>query len=130
MDAMPSTPDPTTGLGPRLRQLRAERNLTQQDLAAQVDVHYTHIGRYEAGKSLPAVDTLKRIAQALGTTTDYLMDGNTQDAARLRLTDKALLQRFEDVAHLPDDKKAIVLEVLDAFLALHQLKSFANRQAV
>jgi len=129
MHAMPSKPDSSTGLGARLRQLRAERTMTQQDLAAQAGVHYTHIGRYEASKSLPAVDTLKRIAQALGTTTDFLMDGDTQDAAKLRLTDKALLQRFEDVAGLPDDKKAIVMEVLDAFLALNQLKNFTNRQA-
>jgi hypothetical protein len=55
--------------------------------------------------------------------------GDTQDAAKIRLTDKALLQRFEDVAHLPDDKKAVVMEVLDAFLALNQLKNFTNRQA-
>jgi transcriptional regulator with XRE-family HTH domain len=129
MPAMPSTPDSTTGLGSRLRQLRAQRAMTQQDLAGQVGIHYTHIGRYEANKSLPAADTLKRIAQALGTTTDYLMDGNTQDAAKSRLTDKALLQRFEDVANLPDEKKAVVMEVLDAFLALHQLKSLTNRQA-
>ena len=99
MPAMPSTPDSTTGLGSRLRQLRAQRAMTQQDLAGQVGIHYTHIGRYEANKSLPAADTLKRIAQALGTTTDYLMDGNTQDAAKSRLTDKALLQRFEVSAH-------------------------------
>jgi len=38
-------------------------------------------------------------------------------------------RRFEDVAHLPDDKKAVVMQVLDAFLALNQLKNFTNRQA-
>lgn len=124
---MPAPSQAPTGLGKRLKQLRRERNMTQQELAKIASVHYTHISKYEAEKSMPAVDTLRRLAEALSTTTDFLMDGATEDNAKARLSDKALLQRFAEVEHLPEREKAIILELLDAFLAMHQLKNFTNR---
>ncbi len=57
------------------------------------------------------------------------MDGAAQDNARARLTDKALLQRFQDIEKLPYAQKAVVMELMDAFLAMHQLRGFTNRQA-
>ena len=125
--AMPAPIASGSGFAQRLRALRQTRQTTQQELARVANVHYTHISRYEAEKSMPAADTLQRLATALGTTVDYLMDGATQDTAKTRLTDKALLQRFQDIAALPDDRKAIVIELMDAFLAMQQLKSITNR---
>lgn len=128
--APPAMPHATTdGFAQRLRDLRQGKKMTQQDLAKAAAIHYTHIGRYEAGKSMPSADTLRRIAEALGTTADFLMDGATQDNAKARLTSRALLQRFQDVERLPDDQQAIVLQLMDAFLAMHQLKGYATRQA-
>jgi transcriptional regulator with XRE-family HTH domain len=117
------------GFPQRLRELRQQRNLTQQALAAKAEIHYTHIGRYESSKSMPAADTLRRIAEALGTTTDFLMDGATQDTARARLSSRALLDRFQEVERLPDDQQQVVMQLMDAFLAMHQLKNYASRQA-
>jgi transcriptional regulator with XRE-family HTH domain len=119
----------TTGFAERLRDLRQQRAMTQQDLAKAAKIHYTHICRYEVGKSMPAADTLRRLADALGTTVDFLMDGAAQETAKTRLTDKALLQRFQDVERLPEAQKATIMELMDAFLAMHQLKNYANRQA-
>jgi transcriptional regulator with XRE-family HTH domain len=124
---MPAPIQPASGFGQRLKQLRRDQNLTQQDLARKAGIHYTHISKYEAEKSMPAVDTLRRLAEALRTTTDYLMDGATEDSAKARLSDKALLQRFADVEALPEREKAIVMELLDAFLAMHQLKNYTSR---
>jgi transcriptional regulator with XRE-family HTH domain len=119
----------TNGFAQRLRELRQQKDLTQQELARKADIHYTHIGRYESCKSMPAADTLKRLAEALGTTVDFLMEGATQESAKVRLTDKVLLQRFEEVERLPDEQKAVILQLMDAFLAFHQMKAYTNRQA-
>ncbi len=120
---------PVTGFAQRLRDLRQQQHLTQQDLAKRADIHYTHIGRYEAGKSMPAADTLRRIAEALGTTADFLIDGATNDNAKARLHSRALLERFQDVERLPEDQQQVVMQLMDAFLAMHQLKGYANRNA-
>ena len=57
------------------------------------------------------------------------MDGAAQETAKARLNSRALLQRFQDVEQLPDDQQVVVLQLMDAFLAMNQLKSFTNRQA-
>ena len=60
------------GFPERLKKLRQQKNLLQSDLAKRVGVHQNHIGRYERGSSRPSGDALKRLADALGVSIDYL----------------------------------------------------------
>ena len=59
--------------GDRLREVRVMRNMTQEQLAEMADIARTMVGRYETTDQLPALDTLMRVADALGTSTDYLL---------------------------------------------------------
>ncbi len=52
-------------LGRMIAQIRKQRNLTQEDLAEKVDLHYTTISRIETGESDPPVSTIEKIARAL-----------------------------------------------------------------
>ncbi len=63
--------------GDRLREVRMLRGVTQEELAESADIARTMIGRYETTDQLPALDTLVRIADALGVSTDYLL-GRTE----------------------------------------------------
>lgn len=104
------------GFAQRLRQLRKQRDLSQTELGKLVDLHYTHIGRYERGASRPSADAARRLAEALGVSTDYLMEGATEEAARARFEDRELLRQFQEVEGLPDEDKVVVKKLLDAFL--------------
>ena len=68
--------------GDKLREVRSIRGITQEQLAELADTSRAMIGRYETTDQLPALDTLIRIADALGVSTDYLL-GRTEamDAA-------------------------------------------------
>lgn len=57
----------------RLRALRKQKNLSQTELGKLASLHYTHIGRFERGISRPSGDTLKRLADALDISSDYLL---------------------------------------------------------
>ena len=59
--------------GKKLREVRVMRNITQEQLAEMADISRVMVGRYETTDQLPALDTLVRIADALGTSTDYLL---------------------------------------------------------
>jgi transcriptional regulator with XRE-family HTH domain len=115
------------GFAGRLRDLRKQKGLSQTELAEAVGVHYTHIGRYERGKSRPAADTLKRLADALGVSGDYLLEGATEAAARARFEDRELLRQFQEVEKLPDADKAVIKRLLDAFLTKKQIQELAAR---
>lgn len=62
----------------RLAQLRKKKNLTQEGLAAKVNTTKGTISNYENGHSTPPNESLVAIADALATTTDYLL-GRTDD---------------------------------------------------
>ena len=63
--------------GDKLREVRTLRGITQEQLAEMADTSRAMIGRYETTDQLPALDTLVRIADALGVSTDYLL-GRTE----------------------------------------------------
>lgn len=111
-----------TGFPQRLEQLRKEKKLTQRGLASLIGVHYTHVGRYERGESNPSITTLPRLAAALGTTNDYLLEGTTGTLAADWLSDRDLLRQFQQVEKLPANRKTIVKELIEAFLVREQMK--------
>ncbi len=100
----------------RLKQARATKNLSQNELATLVGVHVTNISRYERGENRPTTDVLTKLANALDTTADYLMSGSTSEAADSNISDKELLTLFKKVSSLPGDKKKVVKEFLEAFV--------------
>ncbi|MER2603029.1 MAG: helix-turn-helix transcriptional regulator [Candidatus Competibacter phosphatis] len=114
------------GFAQRLRELRKSKNLSQTELGQLVGLHYTHIGRFERGASRPSGDTLMRLADALGVTSDYLLDGATHEAAKARFEDRELLKQFQEVEQLPDEDKNVVKKLLDAFLTKKQLQALAR----
>jgi transcriptional regulator with XRE-family HTH domain len=114
------------GFSKRIRELRRQHNLSQTELGKIVGLHYTHISRYERGLSIPASDTLKRLAEGLGVTTDYLIDGKTNEVAKAKLEDKYLLQMFKEVESLPEDDKMVVKKLLNAFLTNKKIQELAK----
>jgi len=107
----------------RLRELRRGKNLSQKELGEIVDIHHTHIWRYEKGTSRPSSGTLKRLADALGATTDYLIGGNTEAVAQAKLEDQELLNHFQELEKLPEDDKSVVKKLLEAFITRRKLQT-------
>lgn len=60
----------------RLKELRLERGLTQEQLAERMDIPASSIRRLEASDSLPRRERLLSISAFFGESIDYLM-GNT-----------------------------------------------------
>jgi transcriptional regulator with XRE-family HTH domain len=93
-----SSPAAGETIGERLKRLRLERGLSQRELAAP-GVSYAYISRIEAGTRQPSVKALRRLAEKLGVTADYLETGSDLDPAaarELRLADLELAVRLGD----------------------------------
>ena len=65
--------------GERLKALRKEKRITQEQLAAIIGVERSSIGKYE-GKSqiIPSDDVKTKIAEYFGVSIDYLL-GRTEE---------------------------------------------------
>lgn len=58
--------------GAAIRKQRERCQLTQQQLAARARIHRTYISDIERGARNPSIDSIKRIADALGAPVSLL----------------------------------------------------------
>ena len=63
-------------IGDRLLKLRKERNLSQEDLANELDVSRQTISKWETNQSMPDFDKIVPLCNYFGITTDELLTGN------------------------------------------------------
>ena len=59
--------------GEKIKDLRKKSGMSQEKLAELVGVSRQAVAKWEAGKSSPATDNLFRLAEILGTTTEYIV---------------------------------------------------------
>lgn len=64
--------------GTRLKQLRTEHKLTQEELGKKINVSKASISLYEKNLREPSKDSLVTLANFFNVSTDYLL-GNTTD---------------------------------------------------
>jgi len=62
-------------LGKRIRLARVEADLTQTALATKIHAKQKSISRYETGASVPTIETLTKIANALKKSSAYFLEG-------------------------------------------------------
>jgi transcriptional regulator with XRE-family HTH domain len=70
--------------GQRVRQLRLERALTQEQLAERAGMHWTYISGVERGRRNPSLNVLGQLAGALGLSLADLLTGVDQGSKPLR----------------------------------------------
>ncbi|HEU5279060.1 MAG TPA: helix-turn-helix domain-containing protein [Gaiellaceae bacterium] len=108
---------PTEGIGARLKRLRSERGFSQRDLSSP-GVSYAYISRIEAGARTPSVKALRKLAQKLGVSVEYLETGRDireVDDRELRLADAELeLRLAESTVEAEQKLRAVLAEAAAA----------------
>ena len=66
-------------LGEKLKTLRASRGLSQEQLAAELNVSRQAVSKWECGDAAPDLDKLRAICAYFGVTTDHLIWENEED---------------------------------------------------
>ena len=96
-----------------LKKIREKRKVTQVRLSIAAEVSQETISAYESGKSFPSVETLIKIADFLGTSTDYLLGRINDDMPLLSIkkngfdaTDLMLLDEFDKMTK--DNKNKVI----------------------
>ena len=120
--ALTKTQNSKIAFGKRLTAAREAKPLTKQKLGEVVGVHHSQIGRYEKGEASPAAEVLKKMANALNVSTDYLMNGTVADLAAENINDKTLINQFNRITELSEENKVVVSKLIDAFLFQQEMR--------
>ena len=86
-------------LGKRIREERQRLNLTQAQLAEDIDISDTYMGAIERGERSLTLDTLVKLVNRLGVSVDYMLSDSVRDSNAniinqiLQITDCQPLER-------------------------------------
>lgn len=64
-------------IGETVKDLREQRGYTQKELAKALNITASCLSKYEKGRTQPSMEMLIQLADALNTTTDYLLGRNS-----------------------------------------------------
>ena len=91
----------------RLRAARDLRKWSQGELADKAGMPPSSIAHFESGSRKPSFDTLRRLANALEVTTDYLL-GRVEDPTLAQAADPL----FRDVSKLTGKDRELAKDFL------------------
>ena len=60
-------------MGNIIKELRVEHNMTQSQLAKQLNISQDTVSLWERGKSQPDVENLKKLMKIFGVSADFLL---------------------------------------------------------
>lgn len=114
----------------RLKELREERNLTQNEIAKAINVSQTNIGRWEKGLNEPTATGLIALAKYFNCSIDFLLEceddiETTEIKTNLSYREQKLLRFFN---LLEDDEKDKIIEDCEYFANKH-IKTNQQRRA-
>jgi transcriptional regulator with XRE-family HTH domain len=61
-------------LGTKIQRLRNKNSLSQEELAAQLNVSRQAVSKWELGESMPETENVVQLSKLFGVSTDYLLN--------------------------------------------------------
>jgi transcriptional regulator with XRE-family HTH domain len=100
--------------GDRLKRLREDKKLSQQQLADRLNINRSTYARYELAQTQPDYDTLKKIADFFQVSIDYLL-GRTDNPSTVREEktpynagkEKSIYDEQKELLLTPDELKVL-----------------------
>jgi len=102
-----------------ITELRKQMSWSQTDLADKSGISRVMIGKYERSEASPSIEAAKKIADAFQVSLDYLVGEGLNSKF-----DKKTLKRLEALMLLEEDKKNVLLDLIDTYI-----RDFKTRQA-
>lgn len=110
--------------GDNLRTLIEERDMTQKELAMQLNIAPSTMGSYVQNTREPDFATLKSIAKFFNVSIDYLLDNHTGKTATHQ--EDELLRIFRSL--LPEQRE-ICLEQCRVFVRMNHKKKVSGAKS-
>lgn len=104
-------------MGQRLRKLLEENAITQTELAKRLDISVSTLNGYITGYREPDIQMLSLLARELGTTTDYLINGDTPAARDGQYQEKVKVIAHNEGITLTQEQETAVTRYMKFIVA-------------
>lgn len=96
-------------VGRRIAKRRKELRLKQSEVNELADLSDKYLSNIETGKSIPSIDVLMRICEAIQTTPDNILIGSTKSVVSSEKS-KIFLEKF---SMLSEKNQKLVIHFMD-----------------
>ena len=104
-------------IGERIKEVRRQIGLTQNEFGQKVGIHARQLGKYEAGIGRPSIENLAKISKFSDVSLDYLVFGEEkQTAKRTNIFDNELVNLLRRIDRLDKAKRDKLKWTLEALL--------------
>ncbi|MFT8868495.1 helix-turn-helix domain-containing protein [Liquorilactobacillus nagelii] len=94
--------------GQKLRALRLGKKMTQEDLGKLLNVSKVSISGYENDTREPDKDSIRKLAEFFGISTDYLLGvDSSKNKKKIDINDEGVIMTFEGKEIPPEDIEII-----------------------
>ncbi|OGF01649.1 MAG: hypothetical protein A2509_03235 [Candidatus Edwardsbacteria bacterium RIFOXYD12_FULL_50_11] len=102
--------------GQKIRQLRKQQGISQEELGFKANLHSTHIGMIERGVKNISIETIEKLSAALGISISLLFD----DDYRLKNKKETLISEINGILKKQDENtlsfaRTLFKELLKSF---------------
>lgn len=119
-------------MGQIIRRLRKERNLTQEELAEQLNITYQAVSRWENGTGMPDISQIVPLSNVFGVTTDVLfgkdgMAGEEMITSFIHDTEKKICNLPEGISSFARQKECCedVQKMLEVYPNNYELLAYS-----
>lgn len=117
----------------RLKDLRLEHGLKQEEIAKKLNISTSAYGYYEQGRNEPSLETLCQIAKTYGVSTDYLLGLTNTPKQKVYSISDGLTFVDQEMAAIQHMKKRSLLEEIskdpvENVERLHRYWSFIQQE--
>ena len=88
-----------TEFGQRIKQLRTLLNVTQEELAEELNISFEHMNKIERGRHGCSLDLVLELSSFFGVSTDYLLTGHDCDITVVKARLQGVLADLAIIIH-------------------------------
>lgn len=104
--------DIATALGLRIRELRNERHMSQEELAFKAGISAAHLGQIERALKNPTIDTVAKIAAAMGVPITTLF---TEEQPKSDMDSPVISKINAHLMDMTEDQQRDFLRIIRIF---------------
>lgn len=116
-------------LSDKIKQLRKDARMSQQDLADKIGVHLTHLSRLENAHLQPSLEVIKKIMDVFEVSADYLLNDDT-DTYEVNIKDKTLSNKIRMIDTLDDKDREALSHVIESMLTKQRMRKVLEEASV
>jgi len=83
--------------GNRIKALREKAGITQEQLANQLHIGYSHLSKIEVGTRTPSIDVLLELSDFFDVSLDWLVIGNVDDGKCIKRKIRRVINQLNEI---------------------------------